>query len=237
MNRTLNVVRMHLVNRWSFLVLPWVILGSAFVISWLIWLIIASAAGADALEGTQYSGAVMSIYVYMLVVAIAAINLAFPFALGFSATRREFYVGTSLLFVIITAANSLVLVVLSYIEEWTNGWGLGGHMFTVVWVGAGNVAERFLVFWAVQVFLMFVGAAIATVYMRWRINGMVVLWVALGLVLVGIVALLTYTDSWPQVWQWLFSAGTVVISAWLLVPAALAGLAGWAVLRRATPKN
>ncbi|PJJ61632.1 ABC transporter permease [Compostimonas suwonensis] len=237
LTRVWNVVRLHLVNRWNYIGLPWIILGCAFTISLFVWIIIVGAAGANATEGTQYSGAVSSIFIYMLVVAVQSINLTFPFALGYSVTRRDFYLGTSLLFVLISAMNAAVLTVLSYLEDITGGWWVGGHMFTVVWVSDGPLLQRLFVFFALQLFFFFIGASIATVYMRWRITGMVVLWVALALVFVGLFALLVFTDSWSIVGDWFVAVGAVGAIAWSLVITVLAGLLGYFVLRGATPKN
>ena len=97
MNRIWNVVRMHLVNRWSYIALPWVIVGSAFAMTVAIWfIVIASGAGAP----TLYSGAAGAILIYELVLAVQAVNFTFPFALGFSATRREFVGDRRLRFVL-----------------------------------------------------------------------------------------------------------------------------------------
>lgn len=241
MTRISNVVRLHFVNRLTFVTLPWIILGSAFLITIAIWMILRSVGVTDGVDGTantpQVSGALLSILVYLLVAAVMAINLTFPFALGFSVTRREFYLGTALTFALVAAANSVVLTALAAIEQATNGWGLNGRLFTVPWGGGGTPLEHWFGFFALQLLFTFAGAAIATIYMRWRINGMVVFWVVGGAALVGFFALVTYTNSWAAIGSWLASTGTTGLAVWSLLPTAVAGLAGFAVLRRATPKN
>ncbi|WP_454157384.1 hypothetical protein [Microbacterium lacticum] len=52
MSRTLNVVRMQLANRETFVWVPLLILGSSFVISLIIWGIIA----ADGVTTNMYGG-------------------------------------------------------------------------------------------------------------------------------------------------------------------------------------
>ncbi len=241
MSRIWNVVRLHFVNRLTYLVLPWIILGSAFVITLAIWWILRSVGVTTGVDGqansAQFSGALFSIFIYLLVAAVMAINLTFPFALGFSVTRRDFYLGTALAFAVTSALNAVALSVLAAIEQATGGWGLNGLLFTVLWAGGGTVAEHAFTFFAVQLFFCFVGAAIATVYMRWRIAGMVAFWVIGGVALVGGFALATYTASWPAIGAWIAAAGTTGLAAWSLLLSALAGVAGYIVLRRATPKN
>lgn len=236
-----NVTRLHLVNRFTYLWLPWIILGSAFAITLSIWAIIRSMGVTDGVDGTsstpQVSGALLSILTYLLVASVMAINFTFPFALGFSVTRRDFYAGTALTFVLISAVNTVPLTLLAAVEQATNGWGLNGLLFTAPWMGGGNAAEHFLGFFALQLLFCFVGAAIATIYMRWRINGMVIFWIAGGVLLVGAFALVVYTNSWAAIGSWFLATGTTGAAAWSLLVTAFAGLAGFAVLRTATPKN
>ncbi|SDS32674.1 hypothetical protein [Microterricola viridarii] len=241
MTRIWNVVRLHLVNRMAYVTLPWIILGSAFLITIAIWMILRSVGVTSGFDGSasspQFSGALLSILIYLLVAAVMAINLTFPFALGFSVTRRDFYLGTALTFGLVSAANAVVLTVLASIEQATNGWGLNGRLFTVPWGGGGTPIEHWFGFFALQLLFSFAGAAIATIYMRWRINGMVVFWVVGGAALVGLFALIAYTNSWAAIGSWMAAHGTTGMAAWSLVVSALAGLAGYAMLRRATPKN
>lgn len=241
MTRIWSVVRLHLVNKMTYLWLPWVILGSAFAISLTIWSIMRSVGVTDGVDGTsntpQISGALLSIMVYLMVAAVMAINLTFPFALGFSVTRRDFYLGTALTFVLISAANAVPLAILAAIEQATNGWGLRGLLFTAPWVGGGTAVDHLFGYFALQLFFCFVGAAIATIYMRWRVNGMVIFWIAGSVLLVGAFAFVVYTNSWAALGSWFLSTGTTGAMAWSLPVTALAGLAGFAVLRTATPKN
>lgn len=234
MNRIWNVVRMHLVNRWTYLALPWIIMGVASAMTVAIWFILRSVGVTG--PGAA-NGALFAILIYLMVAAIMSINLSFPFALGFSVTRREFYLGTSLTFTLISAANAVALALLAGIEQATNGWGLNGILFTSPWNGGGNALEHWFGFFAMQLFFCFIGAAIATIYMRWRMNGMLVFWVGGGLALVGAFALITYTNGWETIGSWLTTTGLTGLFAWSLVISALAACAGYGVLRKATPKN
>lgn len=234
MTRIWNVVRLHLVNRWTYLELPWIIMGVAFTATIAIWMILRSV---EVTGIGVASGTVSSIFIYLMVAAIMSVNLSFPFALGFSVTRREFYLGTSLTFALISAGNAIILTALAAIETASNGWWLNGQIFTILAASNGSLLDYWFVFFALQLFCCVVGAAIATVYMRWRITGMVVFWIVLAVALVGGVALITYTESWGAIGQWLNASGAVGLSAQSLIFTALAGLAGFAILRKATPKN
>jgi hypothetical protein len=86
-------------------------------------------------------------------------------------------------------------------------------------------------------FFLFVGSAIAAVYVRWRAFGIVIFFAIIALLLVGGIAIVTLGHSWPAIGTWLATTGAVGLTAWLLLPAAVAAVAGFFVLRRATPKS
>ena len=236
MTRIWNVVRLHLVNRWTYIVLPWIILGTAFAMTLAIWMILRSV-GVTGIGVA--SGAVGSIFIYLMVAAIMSINLTFPFALGFSVTRRDFWLGSALTFITLSAVYSAGLTILAAIEVATDGWGLGGTMFASFYFGGADASwlERFGLYFATYLFFYFVGAAIATIYQRWRNNGMLALFGTLGLVLIAGIALVSFTNSWPAVGAWFDSNGPSGVIAWSLVPTVVAAVTGYFILRRATPKN
>jgi hypothetical protein len=243
-SRIVSVMRLHLVNRFAVLGLPWMILGFIFLVNIAIWWIIFSSVSdaadrADVSEGLQYSGASFYIFVYMMVLGVQAIAMTFPFALGYSVTRRDFWVGTSLNFVLLSAIYSAGMTILAAIEVATNGWGFGGRMFTALYFGGPDVAwyERFFLYFATFLFFFFVGAAVATIYQRWRVYGMVVFFAALSLLVVGAIALVTFTQNWPAVGEWFATNGASGVVAWSLVPTAVSALVGYLLLRRTTPKN
>lgn len=242
LRRILNVARLHLVNKMTTIYVPWLIMAFIFLVNYTIWWLLAAnldpADMADARDGIQFSGASAYIFVYMLVVAVQAINLTFPFAQGYSVTRRDFYLGSVLTFVGLSIVYSIVMTILGVIERATNGWGLGGSMFATIYFGGGdNLLETFYITLAIFLFFFFIGAATATVYVRWKANGMLMFFACLVLVLLGLVVLVTFTESWPAVGHWFVTAGVIGVATWSLVPTALAAVIGFLILRRATPRN
>lgn len=242
LGRIVNVVRLHFANPGTTVLVPGAIMAFIFLINLAIWWIIFSAVTnpedrADVSDGLQYSGAALFIFVYMLVVAVQAMNLTFPFALGYSVTRRDYYLGTALTFVILSALWSVVLGILGLIEEATNGWGFGGRMFTAMYFGNGGAIERLYVFFAAFLFFFFVGAATGSTFVRWKANGMYVFFAGLAILLVGGSAMITSAQGWPAVGEFLGAAGPSGIASASLVVSALAGVAGFFFLRKATPKN
>ncbi|RDV45615.1 hypothetical protein DOE76_07235 [Leifsonia sp. ku-ls] len=239
--RIWRVVRLNVVNKWTVIWLPVMIMFFIGVVNWLIWWIIWSATNpadrADAMDGTQWTGAAFYIFVYMMVVAIQVVSSTFPFALGYSVTRRDFALGSGLTFLLLSAGYAIGFTVLAAVEEWTNGWWLGGHLFTSVYFADETFAGRLFMVFTAMLFFFAVGAFSASLFMRWRMNGILVAGATLALLLVGAIALITYTQSWPAVGEWFVVNGPIGVTAWLLLPTVLAAVAGYAVLGRATPRS
>lgn len=240
-SRVLANARLIVANPWTTLTLPWIILGVIFVANWCIWWLIARNAGPGVIEnatqGMAWSGAGFYLFVYMMVVAIQAVNSSFPLALGWGSTRRDFSLGAALVWVGLSLVYATGFTVLGVIEEATNGWGLGGVMFTAIYFGDGPWFVRFLVCIGLLLFFFFVGSALAAAYVRWKANGLYVFFALLGLFLIGAAAVLTLTGNWPWLWGGIADLGVTGLVAWSLPVSAIAGLIGWVLLRRATPRN
>lgn len=240
MNRIASVAKLHLTNPWTAIILPWMIMGFIFVANLAIWAIILGAAAPedrpDIREGLGYSGATTYFFVYIMVLAVQAISVTFPFALGYGVTRRDYYIGTALVFTGLSAMFSIGLTLLSIIEEATGGWGLGGRLFTAMYYG-DNWVERLFTYFTAFLFFFFVGTSAAAIWVRWKANGLVAYFVGLAIILIGGAALLTFTGTWHVVGDFFTSAGLVGSFAWSLVITVIAAVGGFFVLRRATPKS
>jgi hypothetical protein len=236
-----SVVRLHFTNPWSTLIVPWLILGAIFVMTLAIVGIIRanldSPAQADLNDGVSYSGSIFYIFIYMMVIAIQAISITFQFALGFGVTRRNYYLGSALTFVILAVGYTIALSALAFVEELTNGWGLGAPFFTSAYFGDGAWWQRTLVYFVGLLFCFFAGALFAGVWVRWKSYGVMV---AIGLILIfliGVFGLFSIGDNYLLVEQWFTTFDYFGNVMWLLVPTAINGVIGYLLLRRATPKS
>jgi hypothetical protein len=242
-SRLTRVVKLNLANPWTTVIMPAIIIAGIFVLSYAVWGLVNAnldpSERADASDGIQYSGASSWIFFYMMVVAIQAINLTFPLALGYGSTRRDFYLGSALTFVLLSVGWSIALTILSALESATSGWGIGMKMFTAVYFGGGEteIWQRLVIFFCVMLFFFFNGAAFAAVYVRWKATGLVASLLLLALLIVGLIALFTYTQSWDAVGTFFMDAQALGVALWLLVPATVSAVAGYLLLRRATPRS
>lgn len=234
----LRIVRLHCVNPSVFFGIPWIILGSAWAVMMIVGLIITAANGPteEMAVGMRYSWAVLSPQWYLAVVGVQAIGLTFSFALGFGTTRRDFWLGTGIMFAIVSFLNAVAIATLVQIEKATDGWGIGIAMFDSLWYGQQGWLTDFYATLALQLLVLFIGASVTTVYLRWRMRGMLV--VALGFVvlLLAFIATATFTGSWPALMTWFGSIGIVGGFTIVLALAVVCAVGGYLVIRRATPR-
>lgn len=242
--KLLGSARLHFANVRVGVLVPLGILGVILVANVGLLVIVLSQLApedrADAQDGLQYSGAAFYFIVYMMVFGVQAMTVTFPFALGWGVSRRDYYAGTLLAIVVRSLGFGTIFTVLSLVESSTGGWFVGGRMFTAVYFPTGDWWVRLLGFTVLFLFAMVLGSSIATVWVRWRGLGMLVLWGGLGLLGLVAVSVITFAHLWGEgggAVAWLVSQPEPALWALLLVPSVvLAGL-GYLVLRRATPRS
>ena len=236
-DRVWRIVRLHYANRMNSIVVPLNITAFIVIVYLIVQGIIVYTTGNNADVGQGYSPGLTYFLPYQIVFAVQAMNLTFAYALGLSSTRRDFSLGTWLMFVIQSAGFAVLFTVLSYLEQWTNGWGLHASIFHAVIYGTGNPGQRLLTFFAGILFFQCIGSVFGAVYVRWRSGGLYILGGLMLLVILGSIALITFTNSWPAIGRWFLDVGPTGFAAWLLVPSALFAVIGHLALRRTTPKN
>lgn len=233
-----RIVRLHAVTPSVFFGILWIILGGAWLVMLVIGIIVTGA-GADPVEmreGMRYSWAVLSPQWYLVAVGVQAIGMTLSFALGFGATRRDFWLGTSLMFGIVSLLNAIAIATLVQIEKATVGWWVGISMFDALWYGQNGWLVDFYTTLALQLFVLFIGASATTVYLRWRMRGMLALAAGAITVVLAAVATITFTEGWPTVFEWFNGIGVVGVFTVVLGLAAICAIGGYLVIRRATPR-
>lgn len=233
-----RIVRLHAVTPSVFFGIPWIILGGAWLVMIVVGIIVTGA-GADSEkvgEGMRYSWAVLSPQWYLVVVGVQAIAMTLSFALGFGTTRRDFWLGTSVMFGIVSLLNAVAIATLVQLESATDGWWLDIAMFDALWYGQNGWLVDFYSTLALQLFVLFIGASVTTVYLRWRMRGMLILAFSAIAILLAFLAIATFSNSWPALFAWFGSIGVVGAFTIVLGLAVLCAVGGYLVIRRATPR-
>jgi len=230
MSRTLNVVRMQLVNRQTYIWVPVMVLCGSLLISLAIYAII-SGAGVDA---EMFGGGAQAPLWYFAVVGTQALSFTFPFSQAMSVTRREFFVGTLLTAVLTSALLAVIFIGGGLLEQATNGWWMRGYFFYIpgVW-DAGPLAAG--LFFTLAMLFFVAGFWGATIFKRWGTVALTATMIAIAVVLVGALWLVGRFDAWASVGTWIATMGSVGMSLWGLVLVVVLAGTSFLTLRRAVP--
>ena len=228
MRRTLNVIRLQLINRGTFIWYPLVILGGAVLISVLIYAMIP-------VDSPKYGGGGQAPLWYFFAVGMSAMTLTFPFSQAMSITRREFFLGTLLTAILASALMGVLFLIGGGIEMLTNGYGVNGYVFHLPWVWEAGPLGAFIVYFALALFFFLIGFTGATIYKSWGQMVLLIASLGLTLVLLGLVFLATRLELWDQVWLGILDLGALGLALWGLVAVAVLAVVSFLAFRRTIP--
>lgn len=231
MNRTMNVIRMQLVNRQTYLWVPLLILAGSLLLT----LAVYGALSSGGVDGPKYGGGAQAPLWYFAVVGAQALALTFPFSQAMSITRREFYLGTLLTAALTSAILSALFVVGGLLEEATGGWGLNGYFFYLPWVWEAGPAAAAVVFFTLAMLFFAAGFWGATIYKRFGPTVLTASMLTVALLLVGLLWLAARFDAWAEIGAWIAGQGALGLSLWGLVLVVVLAGTSYLTLRRATP--
>ncbi|MDO3646615.1 ABC transporter permease [Nocardia mangyaensis] len=226
--RALSVARIHAVA-WPMLIAwPLGVLALAFAIPWAIFFLVDT-------DESNFTGSVSALLGLTLAFYLGAMTQTFPFALGMSVTRRDYYAATLLVAAAQVIGFGTLLTVLAIIENATGGWGVELVMFGVPGYFTSSWLLQFGTNLAIVALVAGAGLLIGAIYQRWRVVGFNIL--AVTVVLTGGIAaiVITWQRWWPELGRWFVETPRVVPMVVVPAAVALACLLGtWQVMRRAT---
>ncbi|NLE82071.1 MAG: ABC transporter permease [Rhodococcus sp.] len=226
-SRALSVSRVHTVA-WPLLVAwPVGILAVAFAIPWAIFAIVQP-------DETNYTGSVTALLGVALTFYIGAMTQTFPFALGMSVTRRDYFASTLVVGLAQVVGFGVMLWALAGIETATHGWGVNMVMFGIPNIFTSNPLVQLGAWFAVLALIAGIGLFVGALYRRWRVTGLYSVGAGL-LVLAGLAAIvITWQGGWPAFGSWFADEPRVVTM--VALPAVLAAaftFGAWRLIRRA----
>lgn len=232
-----TTARLLFANPWTPVFTPLLILGIILLMNIAIWALVRANISAEGEMAEGVNGGAFFLFVYMLVVAVQSINQAFPLALGYGSTRRDFLLGFGVFAVVLSVGYAALLATAAWVEESTGGWGIGLQFFSTDAIWRSEWPEAFGFGTLLMLLFFGIGAATAAVYVRWRALGMYVFWAGLVFLGIGGAALVTVLGAWAQVGAFFVWAGVLGTAGWSLVITAFCAVAAWVILRRATPSQ
>jgi hypothetical protein len=228
MNTLVNVARYHLVDRISWVVMPWGILAFSFLVNVVIALV--APAGSHGI----YTGGLATIYVFLLVCGALSMTRSLPFGLMLGVSRRAWYLGTALLVLAVGLAYGLALAVLQIVERATDGWGLSLHYFRIPWIMNGPWYQTWLTSFVLLVLFFLYGMWYGLVYRRWSVPGLVTFIAAQVLVALLVVVVVSATHDWSATGHFFTTLTALTLTGVLAVVAAVMGAGGLSTIRRVT---
>jgi hypothetical protein len=230
MNRIRHVMRLQ-IPAWPHVVgWPWGMVACSFAIN-----LVTFAAIGGRPDGAVATGGVAALYGVAAGMAAVSVTQIFPYALGMSVTRGEFYLAWSLLAVAQSVAYALVLYLLHAVERATDGWGVAMLFFGPPFVATSNPLLQILVYAVPMLLVTFFGIAFGAVHLRWGTPGV---FAAMALAILGfglLVALITWTERWSAIVHWLLhQAPATLLAGWSMLGVAALACAGYTLIRRVT---
>jgi len=228
MNRVLAVSRMQLINKWTFLGIPAVILGGAFALCLALFAIIST--------GTKISGgAPFAPLWYFFALGIQSLTMTFPFSLGMSVTRRAYFLGTYVTFTAVALGMAVVYAIGTQVELATHGWGMDGYFFRVQFLFDGPWWQSLIVSFVITLFFFTLGFWGATLYKRWGVTGVLLVSIGLALLVVAAIFVITLGGLWGAVGDFLVQISILGLAGILALLAVAMGLGAFLTIRRAVP--
>ncbi|WP_274654753.1 hypothetical protein [Paenibacillus humicola] len=227
MNRTAAVLKMHTRGSAAWFYVPWLITLLSFAINLIVSIFVRQ-------DGGIYTGGMGSMFIYLFVFGIVVVKDTFPFALGLSLRRTDYYSGTVGMFAGFSLVSAILLELLSMVESGTSGWGVQLHFYHLPYLSDGGPLTELLFFLITMLFMQLSGFFIACMQRRFGIIGLLAFFFVAA-VLIGISTLLvTHYGWWGSVFEWFSKQTALDLALWQLPFIAVFLLTSFRMLRRAT---
>jgi hypothetical protein len=228
MNTLVNVARYHLVDRLTFVALPWGIMAFSFLVNIVISLSVPTGPYGI------YTGGLSTIYIFLLIAGALIMTRSLPFGLMLGISRRTYYLGTTLLVLTLGAVYGLALTLLQAVERATGGWGLSLHFFRIPWILDGPWYETWLTSFVLLVAFFLYGMWYGLVFRRWNVAGLVLFIAAQILVALLVVVAVSMTHNWTAFGHFFTTVTAIAVTGVLAAVAVAMGVGGLSTIRRVT---
>lgn len=229
MKRILNVARLH-TTVWPLIIgWPIAVLAIGFAISYTIFALIPTTDSEY-----NFTGAVSSMYGFAVAFYLQTVTQTFPFALGISVTRREFFTASAVVGGLQSALLATVVFVLSLIEAATDGFGVKLRMFGVLRYATDSLVLQWIGLFTTMLAVASIGLFVGVIYQRYRVNGVLAVCIAAVVAIGGGAVVVTWQRWWPEVGRFFTETPAVLLVGLIpLTVSVLFAAAGWAGLRHA----
>lgn len=161
--------------------------------------------------GESFSGIMMVVSVligFFISSSALTVNRTFATVMAFGGTRRDFWLGSAMGFVVTALIAAVCGTFLLVVEKLTDGWFIGVPVFDTPILGDGNLGITFMAVFAYALASLFTGAAFGTIFRASGAAAVTTAITATVLLVAGVVALFV----WQRETTMQFAAG---LGSWL----------------------
>jgi len=228
MRRVLDVARIQLTNWPRMVVYPLALMASLAVLGLVIDL--SNGGAADQVFLLQ------TIYLVVAGAHLQTITQVFPFAVGLSVTRRDFFAATALVVTGYAVVFGVVQLGFLGIERASGGWGRQVRIFDLDYLRQGNLLAQWLAYTIPFLAVSAAAVLLGVVFQRWQQPGVYVLATGVVALLAGIGVLVSALGRWPEIGRFFARQPPLALNAgYPLAIALILGAVAWLAIRRATP--
>ncbi|HEU5389936.1 MAG TPA: hypothetical protein VFV73_28955 [Streptosporangiaceae bacterium] len=221
------IARYLLLDRITYLVLPWAWAAFGFVLDVVI--VQLTPAGHTS---HRWVGGLVGVFIVVFVLGIQSVARALPFGLALGVSRRTYFLGATSLAAALAACYGLVLALGQVVERATGGWGMNMGYFRVPYILAGPWYLSWLTA-SVTFLLMFAyGMWYGLVYRRLGMTGTLIFGAAQLSVLALAAIVATWVHGWAGLGHFFTTISAAGVTAVLAVAAAALLVGGFATIRR-----
>jgi hypothetical protein len=225
MNRVKQVVMLHLRNKNTWFVVPWSILGANFLINALI-----ATTFSDG--ETINTGAIASIFVYAFIAGTLTLKETFPFAIGLSIRRKDYFFGTALTVLLVNIISGIAITILSAIESATDGWNVNLHLFKIGFLSDLPYIGILVINIILLIHCFFLGFAISSLHRRFGGMSMYIFFTAMLLVGTIVSYTMAHFELWDDFGHWVVD-NYMDLFWWMIPMVGIYALISYVLLRRA----
>jgi len=221
-----SVLKIHSQDKWAWFFTPNIMIMSVFLLNVIISLLFIDDKGSFTV-GISY------LVIYMFVMGILVVTQTFPYVIGMSIRRTDYFFGTVVMAIAVNICYGTLLLILTTIESVTNGWGLKMTFFHFPYLNDGTILEQLTIYVILLMHFFFLGFLFSSLGYRYGKKGMFIIALVAILLMSILSVFLTYQGYWMDIFRWIASHTAVEIAYWLIIPTLLYMFLPYKLLRRA----
>lgn len=188
----------------------------------------------DGGDNTMMLGGTGAVYIFSFIAGILALKDTFPLALSMGSTRKHFFVGTQIYFILYAFLQAVLITVLGIFEGIVDSNLQNMTLYHYRLLGASNLLENF-VFQFVFILFMIV---IANLLASWAYKIGRIFWYAMGGIIIILFTLAIALGWIVPIFQWLASIPSYWHGTLYLLPVIIISmLLSWIPIRHAELKK